>query len=229
MTLKKILLSSEEVKEGGQALLLGSGTWTVPSGVFSISVVLIEGGATGGRGGDFVIGTGGAGGVGGLGGRRRYINNVPVTPGQQISYTNGALSANFGSILTGTTGGVDAGRAGQGGTGGGATQYQTTAPTTGGCGGPPASYLDLETDYSFLLNQGIGSGEVGRFPGGGGGGGRSGYNLQGSTSGLAGAVGGAGCIYVLWPGDSRQFPRDRVTTEEYDAPVFDSRDRKSVV
>ena len=226
MTIKKMLLSSEEIKEAGHTLLSGSGNWVVPNGVSSISVLIIEGGATGGGGGNHT-GGGSTGGTGGLGGRRRYINNVPVTPGDTIPYSITARAANFGAIITGTSGGVDAGAAGTGGVGSGATALQTTRGN-GGFGGTPTSFLDAEVDYPYMV---VGPYQVpavpGSWPGGGGGGGCGGVNLQGSQNGALGAVGAAGLIYILWPGDGRSFPRARTNSEVQDAVNFDPRGTNS--
>jgi len=223
LTIKKMLLSSEEIKEAGHALLSGSGNWVVPNGVSSISVLIIEGGETGGTGGSHSSSTGSTGGTGGLGGRRRYINNVPVTPGDSIPYSITARAANFGAIITGAAGGVDAGAAGTGGGGSGATALQTTRGNSG-VGGSPTSFLDAEVDYPFMR---VGPYTIlavpGSWPGGGGGGGCGGVNLQGSQNGLPGAVGAAGLIYILWPGDSRSFPRFRTPSEILDSIVFDPR------
>ena len=222
MTIKKMLLSSEEIKEAGHTLLSGSGNWVVPNGVSSISVLIIEGGATGGGGGNHT-GGGSTGGTGGLGGRRRYINNVPVTPGDTIPYSITARAANFGSIITGTSGGVDAGAAGTGGGGSGASALQTTRGN-GGVGGTPTSFLDAEIDYPYMRVAPYQiQPTVGTWPGGGGGGGAGGVNLQGSQNGLPGAVGAAGLIYILWPGDGRSFPRARTIFEIQDAVNFDPR------
>ena len=223
MTIKKMLLSSEEIKEAGQALLSGSGNWVVPNGVSSISVLIIEGGETGGAGGSHSSSTGSTGGTGGLGGRRRYINNVPVTPGDSIPYSITARAANFGAIITGAAGGVDAGVAGTGGNGAGAAALQTTRGN-GGVPGSPISFLDAEIDYPYMSVAPYQiQPTVGSWPGGGGGGGAGGVNLQGSQNGLPGAVGAAGLIYILWPGDSRSFPRFRTPSETLDSIVFDPR------
>lgn len=195
-------------------LLTGSGTWTVPNGVTSISVLGIEQGLAGSQGDTFVIGVGGSGGIGGLGGRRRYINNVAVSPGDVISYSVSAGSFSFGSILTGSSGGEDAGRAGQGGRGAGASTSQTV-PGSGGAAGAPLSYIDSDIDYVFLpatTAPGVAAAK-GLYPGGGGGGGSSGVNIQGGQVGGPGAQGGEGVISVLWPGSSRTFPRSRTLKE----------------
>jgi len=226
LTIKKMLLSSEEIKEAGHALLSGSGNWVVPNGVSSISVLIIEGGATGGGGGSHSSSTGSTGGTGGLGGRRRYINNVPVTPGDTIPYSIAARAANFGAIITGAAGGVDAGVAGTGGGGSGATALQTTRGP-GGPAGAPTSFLDAEIDYPFMTVSPLLTENPGLWPGGGGGGGCGGVNLQGSQNGLPGAVGAAGLIYILWPGDGRSFPRARTISEIQDAVNFDPRGTNS--
>ncbi|SHM46563.1 hypothetical protein SAMN05216593_10143 [Pseudomonas asturiensis] len=220
-----MFLTSEEFKEGGSALLSGSGVFTVPAGVTSISVLGIEQGNTGTTGGNHVLNVGGIGGAGGKGGRRRYINDVSVTPGQQISYSIAAGAFSFGSILTGTSGGVDAGAAGDGYPGGSTGALQTS-PTSGGNPGSPISYFDAEASYPFITaNQitNIQTALPGSYPGGGGGGGAAGYNVQGSTQGSPGGAGGAGVILVLWPGDSRYFPSQRTPPEIPNEVIFDPR------
>ncbi|WP_296262011.1 MULTISPECIES: hypothetical protein [unclassified Pseudomonas] len=223
MTLKKLLLSSEEVQDSGQQLLQGSGNFTVPNGVTSISVLVVEGGQPGSPGGSFDIGSGGTGGSGGLGGRRRYINNVSVTPGQVIAYSIAARAASFGSIITGTTGGTDAGKAGDGG-GSANTGSLQTSRNNGGVNGGPTSIYDAEIGYDFFsVASGSGISPKAPFPGGGGGGGAAGVNLQGSTEGLAGGAGGEGAIVVVWPGSQRSFPRTRTVPEITNTAIFDPR------
>jgi hypothetical protein len=62
----------------------GSGTWTVPSGVNQVSIVLVGGGGGAGGGGN---------GGGGGGGALARANNVPVTPGYNINYYVGSGGA----------------------------------------------------------------------------------------------------------------------------------------
>ena len=65
---------------GGQ-----SQQWTVPLGVKSVSIVLVGGGA------------GADGGNNGGGGGLTWINNVPVTPGTNLTVKNGKTGSRFGS------------------------------------------------------------------------------------------------------------------------------------
>ncbi len=65
---------------GGQAQ-----SWTVPGGVTSVSMVLVGGGA------------GADGGNNGGGGGLTWINNVPVTPGTNLTVYNGKTGSRFGS------------------------------------------------------------------------------------------------------------------------------------
>ena len=60
-------------------------SWTVPNGVTSISIVLVGGGA------------GADGGNNGGGGGLSWINNVPVTPGTNLTVYNGKTGSRFGS------------------------------------------------------------------------------------------------------------------------------------
>ncbi len=125
-----------------EVVLTGSGTWTVPAGVYWIEVDIIGPGA---NGGSSPINGAGNGGNAGL---EEHFGQA-VSPGDGISYAITTASTIFGShtVLKGTgyTGGRGgAGMYGRGGNGGG----------LGGIGG--ASEKD---------------GGAGRFPGGGGGGG----------------------------------------------------------
>ena len=72
---------------GGQ-----SQQWTVPNGVTSVSMVLVGGGA------------GADGGNNGSGGGLTWINNVPVTPGTNLTVYNGKTGGRNGS---GNPGGSD--------------------------------------------------------------------------------------------------------------------------
>jgi hypothetical protein len=125
----------------------GSGTFTVPAGVTSLSVTMIAGGGSGNGGDDWGSGGGGSGGY--------YQNYIYyVTPGSTISYSVGAAGANttFGSLTctaggnapsgtTGGSGGSPGGTAGQNGNQSG-SQYPAIAGKgadspfgTGGAGG----------------------------------------------------------------------------------------------
>ena len=169
-------------------------TFTPPTGVTSVEVLVVAGG--GGGGGRYVGGGGGAGGY-------RFDSNYAVTPGTSISVTvgaggaggaNSATAANamgtsgsnsvFGTITsTGGGGGggfvTSPGQAGRtGGSGGGGSGSATTT-NAGGSASP-----------SGQGNSG-GSGTVasGQNPGGGGGGSSA---VGGNGGSAGGGVGGAG-------------------------------------
>lgn len=108
----------------------GPGTFTVPSGVTSMDVLIVAGGGAGG-------GIGGGGGGGGV----VYRPALPVSPGQNISYVVGAGGTSGGGYT------VAKGNSGQNSTfgsltalgGGGAGAWASSTPQPGGgsgAGGP---------------------------------------------------------------------------------------------
>lgn len=167
-------------KTPGQALFgtnVGTGTfsWTAPTGVDSVSVVCVGGGAGGGQSWSYAAGAGG-----GLG----WKNNIPVVAGQ--SYT------------------VRVGRAGNASNGDnyGGNSYFISLATVAGGGG---SHQNFGTSETALPNMnGNGGGWVGDGGGAGGnctnyqgGAGAGGYTGNGGNnrslpaSGSGGAVGGS--------------------------------------
>lgn len=82
----------------GQQNFLTAGTynWTVPTGITSISAVLVGGGGPG------LIGGTGNRSSGGGGGGLRYINNLPVTPGETITVVVGAGGTHNGGAAFST-------------------------------------------------------------------------------------------------------------------------------
>jgi hypothetical protein len=178
-----------------------TGNWTVPAGVYWVSVEAWGGGGGGGGIGS----TGGVGGGGGGGGgyaRGRFS----VVPGQVISCTIGAAggagggggaggnggTTTFGTLLTavGGTGGRP-NDTGNGGSGGGATggafatsggSGSAASTATGGAGGA-ASFGGAGG------GAGVGSSGSGSAPGGGGAG-------RGPSSAGAGAAGAPGLIMI---------------------------------
>ena len=153
-----------------------SGTWTVPAGVTSVSVVCVGGGGAGQK----FTGASTGGGGGGL----RYYNNLTVTPGQVISYTigrGGDSSGDGGATwFNGTTTGNATVWAG-GGSSGGAGGAGGTGSTIGGSIGGG--------------NGGAGGANGGRSGGGGGAGGyagNGGAGTSGSAAFTAGANGSGG-------------------------------------
>ena len=179
----------------------GSFTFTVPSGVTSLSMVAIGGGGNGGTN----YGSGGGGG--GLG----YKNNYSVTAGQQLlvvvgsneqnsyivntSTVKGGSGARGGSGTAANTGGAGGGYTGDGGGTGGAGG--DNAGSAGAGGGGAAGYSGnggRGGDYSSNGSPGAGGGA------GGGGGTNGGYYFSGSGGGGTGLVGegnsgGGGTIF----------------------------------
>lgn len=183
----------------------GTYSWVVPYGVISVSAVLVGGGGSA----SYL-----AGGGGGL----RWINNLPVTPGEILTIQTGAANENSfiargSNVLVqanaaivssggtgttigagpfgGTVGGGNGGSGGNGG-GGGAGGYS-------GNGGNGGSYASSSRG-SYGQGGGGGGGEVLNEGGGGGGGvgilgegsnGSSGYNGSGGSGGSGGGGGGS--------------------------------------
>lgn len=173
-----------------------SGTWTCPSGVYSVNVLCIGGGGGGGRATSPSASytDGGGGGGGGLG----WKNSISVSPGTTYSVvvgnggsgssTNGASGGNGGVsyfINTSTVrgGGGSGGYGGSyGGYGGGGGDYIGDGGGNGGSGGG-GSYGQLRSG---------GGGGAGGFSGAGGTGGTGSTTAQAGYAGTAnsGAAGG---------------------------------------
>jgi hypothetical protein len=165
----------------------GSFSFSVPSGLTSVNVLLVAGGGNGGGG------TGGGGGAGGM----IEASAFPVTPGGTISGSVGvgqpsgnSISGTGGDTTFGTltakgggSGGWDNGPSGNpgqaGGSGGGGNGYNPRA-TTGGPGTQPSQ-------PGISGSSGFGSNGTPRGGnGGGGGGGASGAGAGGPGAGGAG-------------------------------------------
>lgn len=177
----------------GQEILTGSGNWTVPAGVTSVSLVGV------GRGGAGVQDAK-AGRASGGGGELRYLNNMSVTPGQIIAYVVGTVGTgnvnttfNSTSLVAngGTNGPGGAGGSGGTGTGGGNGGAGVNYPAGGGGGAGGYSGAGGAGGNNGAGNNGAGGG------GGGGGGGASGGGVgllgEGSNgAGGANTFGGGG-------------------------------------
>ena len=217
----------------GQVVLTGSGNWTVPAGVFSISLVGVGCGARQ----SFVSKVGN---VPGGGGELRYLNNMAVTPGDSIPYSVGQVNGGggnsggpttfnttslvakggkdgaFGSVGgsggTGTGGGNGGdGNGGAGGGGGGAGGYSgkggnanASAPAGGG-GGGGANSGNRGGGGVGLLGEGT-SGGVNTGGSGGANSSSGDGGAYGGGSGSASTVPGLGGLRIIWPGTTRQFP-----------------------
>jgi hypothetical protein len=145
-------------------------TWTVPTGVFSVSAVAVGGGG----GGVNYFGSGGAGG--GL----AYRNNISVTPGQQYSVVVGAGGP---GLISGTDNNVASGS--QPANNGGTSSFGSFFSATGGQHGG-----------GYGISNSLPSGGVpsGSYTGGGNGGSTYGpYSAsQGDGSYVSSGGGGAG-------------------------------------
>tara|TARA_B100001113_G_scaffold128983_1_gene105318 strand:- start:1603 stop:4737 length:3135 start_codon:yes stop_codon:yes gene_type:complete len=179
----------------------GDYTWTAPSGVTSISAVLVGGGGGGGSG---------ANGVAGGGGGLAYKNNITVVPGVSYNLTVGVggshpTSSGVGSYYNGGDGGNSTLTVGSetyvayGGGGGikrsdGGSSY----PQLPGYGGSRSPNTDGGGDGGRggdrgSANAGGGGGGAGGYTGDGGKGGYQGVGqATGSQSGAVGLGGGGG-------------------------------------
>lgn len=170
-----------------------STTFTVPTGITKLAVVVMDGGYSGaGPSGD----NGGAGGAGGAG--YGFVEQ-PVSAGQTYSVTIAGAggTSSFGTLLSSGSGsgnasnkvaGSGAGTGGAAGTGyGGAGCCGNISGVSGGNG---------NTGNVVLSGTGWVSSTTVPYGGGGGGGGSSGrYNFWGGTIGYGGGGGGAGGTY----------------------------------
>lgn len=157
----------------GEAVYTTPGTysWTVPEYVTSISAVLVGGGGSGVFRGTLGASAGGGGGL-------RYINNLPVTPGQVWTVVVGA-----GGLVT-TVANAQPGVAGGTSRISRSSDSAIAVEATGGAGG---------YNYATLGERGI------SVPGGSGSTIGSG-TLGGTIGGGNGGIGGAGFTTLNHPG-----------------------------
>jgi hypothetical protein len=178
----------------------GSFTYSVPTGVTSVNVLLVAGGAYGGGG------TGGGGGAGGM----VEVASFPVTPGGSVPGSVGAGApsgmevqpgnggdSTFGSLTAvgGGSGGWDngpSGRGGQpGGSGGGANGHNPRANSAGS--GIQPSQPGTSGSSGHGSNGGASPGPDGG--GGGGGAGAAGSNANGGA-GRSSSISGSPVTYA---------------------------------
>lgn len=183
------LYSAGGISQNGQVYTTqGASSFTVPSGVTSLTVKLWGGGGGGGAGGSAA-----AGGAGG--GAGEATGTISVTPGETLTvYVGGGGSAGtrntagggggggaYSSIYRGTTALAIA--AGGGGGGGG----RNSAGNTGGAGGAGGG-----TNGIAGATSGAGGGGGGGTQSAGGAGGTGGTNDGSAGSSLTGGLGGDG-------------------------------------
>lgn len=190
----------------GRKVMTSSGTFSVPSGVRTINIFAVGGGAAGGKSANLAFGS-----SGGSGGYTAYKNSISVSPGQSIAVTVGAggspgatsspvagsaSSASLnGSVLVSASGaGKDAGGSGGGG-GGYCSQSSEDGGTGPGAGGSNGGNGGQGTSTAGT-GQGTTTREFGSSSGtlyaGGGGGGASNYGSQTNASGGSGGGGNGG-------------------------------------
>jgi len=168
--------------------LSGSGTWTVPTGVTSIELLMVGGGGGGGAnsGGSSYNDGGGGGGAGGL----IYRPNYTVSPGAVLNYSVG-VAGTAGSSSQGGNGGnttfdvLTAYGGGGGGMGGGNQSGGTALGLSGGSGGGSVNYTTVQPGAS-TSQPSSGSGGFGNS----GSPASSNANQQSGGGGGAGAAGG---------------------------------------
>jgi hypothetical protein len=166
----------------------GSGTFSVPSGVDAVNVLVVAGGGAGG------VDNGGGGGAGGL----IYRPAFPVTPGGSVSYTVGAGGAGYSGPISsypgpsqgndsifGTLTAKGGGRAGSWGANGNPIGTRGTA---GGSGGGGARYSQYPGYPSVYDGQG-GGGTQPQQPGDSG---TYGFGNNGGDVNVPAGDGGAG-------------------------------------
>lgn len=203
----------------GQALFNTTGTtnWTVPEGVYSLSMVAVGAGQSG------TAGSSGSAGGGGQGGSLAYTNNLSVTPGTVLSVTvpsggsTTPASVSIGASIavqarSGTGSSTQIGTAYYlGGAGGSALNDASTKASGGGGGaggyagvGGRGAYLKLNINYDTIPATagagGGGGGGIGSYTlvggGGGGGVGLYGQGSNGSANGGGGSGGTNGSSYT---------------------------------
>lgn len=228
-----VVMNYEPTPSGGGggyshvAVITASGTWTVPSGVLDITIVLI-GGGQGGQGGrngaagtagtgvtstagqtkNSAGGTGGAGGAAGTGGScgRVFQAMYEVSAGANLSISIGA----------GGAGGAVGGGAGSNGgnttlSGGGisASSANGVVPTNG--------FYDVINKSTYAL---AGTGGTAGAAGGAGGNASNNNGVRGSnvgsrSGGNAGSVVSSSAATSAWRNPSRSVPNKISSTEQY--------------
>ena len=180
-----------------------SGTFSVPSGVANVDVLVIAGGGGGKPTSGDTVGGGGAGGL-------IFMPNSPVSPGGTVSVTvgsGGASGSNGQDSVFGTL------TAKGGGSGGGQPQPDSAGrPGGSGGGGGRGDYGSIGTGtgiqpqqsgnsgaYGFGNPGGQSLGQTGIGSAGGGGAGGSGGHSYGSQP-HGGGVGGVGKAYTIADG-----------------------------
>jgi hypothetical protein len=218
---------------------VGTHSWTVPTGITEISILMIGGG--GGSGTGPATSSWDSSGFSGGGGGSHYRNSISVFPGDVLTVSVGAGGAGAGGGTTYGTSGVDGGNSeiindgvllGRG-SGGGKTgpaqphNYNFSYPggTAGGYesslgGGGGNGAAGLGTTGGFAGSRAGGYAVMDIYGGGssavngkGGNGGSKDNNNGWHTPGIAGTP---GVVRILW-GENRTFPSTNVDLASSDA------------
>ena len=195
-TTASVTINDTSQTVAGSQLLASSGTFTVPTGVTSITVYAVGGGA-GGPPGQYSSGSGNGGG----GGSYARVTGLTVQPGDVFavsvgnSGTGGSVSTNSpfetvngssqkypqsGTVTNATAGGTTTVTWSRSGSDIGAINcYGGGTNGAGGSAQGDAAFLNAATDYSTRIGGNGGSAGSATLPGGGGGGGYGGRGGQG--------------------------------------------------
>ena len=202
------------VRNPSYVQLSGSGTWSIPAGVTSAEILIVGGGASGGRSPNVPAGGGGAGGI--VYKASHSFTNTDISSGIAYSVGAGGTGVGQNSVTDGVHGATEGiGNDGAdttfalsdgtitakgGGTGGGYDAAHYRAARSGGSGGGGA-WNDIngassnQATFSGWTKYGNSGGNVGGShsdrSGGGGGAGGAGSNASSS----AGGAGGAGQLF----------------------------------
>ena len=181
-----------------------SGTFSVPSGVAAVDVLVVAGG--GGGGGDGSSGATGGGGAGGL----IFVPNFVTTPGGSVSVTVGGGASRCGTGQDSVFGTLTAKGGGQGGLqpqgqvggGDGGSGGGSGRGDYGGCGGTghQSTQSGQSGAYGFGNNGGNSLGQTGVAGGGGGGAGAAGNPSRYLGSAGWGGSGGIGKSFTIADG-----------------------------
>jgi Concanavalin A-like lectin/glucanases superfamily len=170
---------------------VGTTSWTAPSDVSQIEVLVVAGGGGG-------AGTNGGGMGGGGAGGLIYNNQYSVTPGQTYTVTVGAGGAYGNTAAQG--GNSQFGNLTAIGGGGGVSRTGLASNNNGGSGGGASEYPTVTNVGSGTAGQGFNGGygsSTGDGGGGGGAGGPGGNSAGGTGGNGAGGNGGAGLYFGI--------------------------------
>jgi len=173
---------------------VGTTSWTAPSDVAQVELLVVAGG---GGGGQYAGGGGGAGGL-------IYNNQYPVTPGQTYTVTVGAGGAGApGNSTAGSTRGTSGNNSQFGNLtaigGGGGGVYSTSGNTGGSGGGGGGGSSGTYAGGSGTAGQGFagGYGIAGGSENGGGGGGAGAVGTNATAPNTNGYAGGNGLQFGI--------------------------------